>query len=137
MKPNRTIRTRWILCILYILIGASLAVCGNLKVIDAFWSGMGTAFVFVGVLQMIRLIRYNTSPQYKEATDTAATDERNRFIRAKAWSWVGYLYIIIAAVATIVFKLLGQETLMFAASGSVCLMVVLYWIIYLILDKKY
>ena len=73
----------------------------------------------------------------KEATDTAVTDERNRFIRGKAWSWVGYLYIIIAAVATIVFKLLGQETLMFAASGSVCLMLVLYWIIYLILNKKY
>ena len=45
--------------------------------------------------------------------------------------------IIIAAVATIMFQLLGQELLMFAASGSVCLMLVLYWVSYFILNKKY
>ena len=137
MNAQRNIRYRWILSILYVLIGVSLTVCGVLKIIDTFWSGMGTAFIVVGVLQILRLIRYQTSAIYKENTDTAASDERNRFIRAKAWAWVGYLYIIIAAVATIVFKLLGQETLMFAASSSVCLMMVLYWIIYLILNKKY
>lgn len=137
MKPNRNIRARWILCILYILIGVSLTACGILEIVDSFWSGMGTAFAVVGVLQMLRLIRYKTNAIYKENTDTAVNDERNRFIRAKAWSWVGYLYIIIAAVATIVFKLLGQELLMFAASGSVCLMLVLYWIIYFLLSKKY
>ena len=137
MKTNRTIRTRWILSILYVLIGIALIVCGRFHLVDAFWSGMGTALAFIGALQIFRLARYQTNPTYKENTDIAATDERNRFIRAKAWSWVGYLYILIAAVATIVFKLLGQEILMFAASGSVCLMMVLYWIIYLILNKKY
>ena len=137
MNAQRNIRYRWILSILYVLIGVSLTVCGVLKIIDTFWSGMGTALMVVGALQTIRLVRYNTNPRYKEVTDTAVNDERNRFIRAKAWSWVGYLYIIIVAVATIVFKLLGQELLMFAASGSVCLMLVLYWIIYLILNKKY
>lgn len=137
MKPNRNIMIRWILSILYIAIGVTLIVCDCLQLVDEFWSGMGTAFVVIGVLQMIRLIRYQTNITYKENTDTAVNDERNRFIRAKAWSWVGYLYIIIAAVATIVFKLLGQELLMFAASGSVCLMLVLYWIIYFLLNKKY
>ena len=137
MKPTRNIRYRWILSILYILIGLSLTVCGVLERIDSFWSGMGTAFAVIGVLQMVRLVRYQTNPNYKETTDTAARDERNRFIRAKAWSWVGYLYIVIAAVATILFKLFEQELLMFAASGSVCLMLVLYWILYLILNRKY
>ena len=137
MKPNRNILFRAVLAALYFIIGAAIGIYGEFATIDPYWSGMGTALVVIGALQMLRIIRYNTNPKYKEATDTAVTDERNRFIRGKAWSWVGYLYIIIAAVATIVFKLLGQETLMFAASGSVCLMVVLYWIIYLILDKKY
>ena len=40
-------------------------------------------------------------------------------------------------VATITFKLLGQDTLMFFCSGSVCLLLVVYWIIFLILRKKY
>ena len=137
MNAQRNIRYRWILSILYVLIGVSLTVCGVLKIIDTFWSGMGTAFIVVGVLQMLRLIRYQTSATYKENTDTAVNDERNRFIGMKAWSWAGYLFVFIAAVATIVFKFLNQETLMFAASGSVCLIITIYWISYLILRKKY
>ena len=48
-----------------------------------------------------------------------------------------YIYIMLAAVATIVFKLLEQDILMFFCSGSVCLLLVLYWIFYFILNKKY
>ena len=137
MKPNRRIIVQWILPILYVIIGATLGICGELGVVDQFWNGLGAAFVVMGVLRLIRLIRYSTNTEYKEKTDTAITDERNRFIRNKAWAWAGYLYIILAAVATIVFKLLNQDILMFAASGSVCLIVSLYWICYLIVSKKY
>lgn len=137
MKPNRRIIVQWILPILYVIIGATLGICGELGVVDQFWNGLGAAFVVVGVLRLIRLIRYSTNLQYKEATDTALNDERNRFIRNKAWAWAGYLYIIVAAVATIVFQILGEETLMFFCSGSVCLLLVIYWISYFILRKKY
>ncbi len=137
MKPHRNIMIRWILSILYIVIGVALIVCDFLQLVDEFWSGMGTAFAVIGVLQIIRLIRYKTNATYKENTDTVVNDERNRFIRNKAWAWTGYLFIITAAVATIVFKLLGEETLMFFCSGSVCLILVIYWISYFILDKKY
>ena len=137
MKANRKVVLRAALAALYFIIGASIGIYSEFATIDSFWSSMGAALVVVGALQMFRIIRYNTSPKYKEATDTAIADERNRFIRTKAWSWVGYLYIIIAAVATIMFQLLGQELLMFAASGSVCLMLVLYWVSYFILRKKY
>ena len=137
MKPYRRIITQWILPALYVAIGATLGICGELGTIDQFWNGLGAALVVVGVLRLVRQIRYNTSPKYKEETDTALSDERNRFIRAKAWSWVGYTYIIVAAVATIVFKILGEETLMFFCSGSVCLILVLYWIAYFILTRKY
>ena len=137
MKINRRIIVQWILPILYVIIGATLGICGELGVVDQFWNGLGAAFVVMGVLRLIRLIRYSTNTEYKEKTDTAIQDERNRFIRNKAWAWAGYLYIIGAAIATIVFKLIGQETLMFAASGSVCLIITIYWISYLILRKKY
>ncbi len=137
MKQNRNIVTRWILCILYIVFGVSLIVCHLLKTLDDYWSGMGVAFAFIGVLQLLRLIRYKTDAKYKEDTDTVRGDERNRFLSTKAWSWAGYLYIMIAAIGSIVFKLLDQETLMFAASGSVCIIITLYWVTYLILRKKY
>lgn len=137
MKTNRNVLIRWILSILYILIGVTFIVCNLLNTVDDFWSGMGAAFAVIGLLQMLRLIRYKTSLKYKEETDTAVNDERNRFIGMKAWSWAGYLYIMIAAVATIVCKLLNQETLMFFCSGSVCVILILYWVSYFILRKKY
>ena len=137
MKTNRNIIARWILGILYLLIGLTLTVCGLLNVVDDYWSGMGGALLIISVLQIVRLIRYKTNPQYKEESDTATRDERNRFLGMKAWSWAGYLYVLIAAVTTIVCKLIGQEVLMYAASGSVCLMLILYWVSYCIVRKKY
>ena len=137
MKPNRNIVIRWILSILYGVIGISLIACNLFHVVDDYWSGMGAALLVISVLQVLRLIRYKSDPQYKENTDTAVNDERNRFLSTKAWSWAGYLYIMIAAVGSIVFKLIDQEILMFAASGSVCIILVLYWISYLIVRKKY
>ena len=137
MKSNRNIITRAVLAALYFIIGASISIGGQFTTMDPYWSGMGTALIVIGALQMIRIVRYNTNTQYKEATDTAVNDERNRFLKMKAWSWAGYLFIIIAAVATIALKLLGNDTLMFAASGSVCLILVLYWVSYFFLRSKY
>ena len=137
MNSNRKIIARAIVAALYFIIGASIGIYGEFGTIDSYWSGLGTALVVVGALQMIRIIRYNTSAKYKEETDTAVNDERNRFLSTKAWSWAGYLYIMIAAVATIVCKLLNQETLMFFCSGSVCVILILYWVSYFILRKKY
>lgn len=137
MKTNRNIVVRAIFAALYFIIGAAIGIYGAFNTIDSYWSGMGTALIVIGALQMIRIVRYNTSDKYKEATDTAVNDERNRFLSTKAWSWAGYLYVMIAAVATIVFKLIGQEILMFAASGSLCIILILYWVSYFILNKKY
>lgn len=137
MKSNRKIITRAVVAALYFIIGASVNIAGEFTAIDSYWSGLGTALIVVGALQMIRIVRYQTNAKYKEETDIAVQDERNRFLGMKAWSWAGYLYVIIAAVASIVFKLLGNDTLMFAASGSVCLILILYWISYLIIRKKY
>ena len=137
MKPYRRIIVQWILPILYVIIGATLGICGELGKVDQFWNGLGAALVVVGVLRLIRQIRYNTNTAYKEKTDTDIQDERNRFIRNKAWAWAGYLFIIICAIGTIIFKLLGQDLLCMASGGAVCLMLVLFWVSFFILKKKY
>ena len=41
------------------------------------------------------------------------------------------------AAATIALKLAGREDLMMMASGSVCLMILLYWGSYLVLRRKF
>lgn len=130
-------KVRLISSILEIIIGITLVICSFLNLVDDFWSGFGVSFIIIGALFLMRNIKYHTNEKYREEIDVQNTDERNKFISMKAWSWAGYLFVIIAAVGTIVFKFLGKEDLMMLASGSVCLIILLYYINYLILRKKY
>ena len=98
---------------------------------------MGAALVVVGVLRIIRTVRLHQDESYRQKVETEASDERNRFIRSKAWAWTGYLYILTAAILSIVLRVVGQELLSLAASASVALMVLLYWIAFVLLRKKY
>ena len=114
-----------------------MIICSILNILDEFWSGMGVAILIVGVLQIIRIIRYNTNADYKEAVNVATKDERNKFLSMKAWSWAGYLFVMIASVSTIILKITGNDDYMMLASGCVCLILILYWVSYSILRKKY
>lgn len=133
MKMGRRI----IMYILWIVLGTTLVVLGIINKVDSFWSGMGTSLMAISVLRLAQLYRLRTDDSYREAVETETTDERSRFIRTKAWAWAGYLFILIAAVLTLVFKLVGLDVLSVASGIAICLMVLLYWGAYLLLRKKY
>lgn len=120
-----------------IVLGIALIGLGVAEIVDSFWSGMGSALVAVSAIRLIQMYRLHKDEAYREKMETEIKDERNQFLRNKAWAWAGYLFILIAAVLTIVLRVLGQELLSMAASGAVCLMVLLYWGSYMILKKKY
>ena len=128
---------RLIANVLEIVIGIILAACGYTGIIDEYWGGMGTALILVGAIMLFRQIRYKTDEVYKENVDVQVNDERNKYLRMKAWSWAGYLFVMIAAFATILLKIIGFDQYAFVASGCVCLMVTLYWLSYWILNRKY
>ena len=133
MRQNK----RLVANITEIIIGIVLTVFGYAGIIDEYWSGMGTALVIVGVLMLVRQIRYRIDETYKENVDVEVNDERNQYIRIKAWSWAGYFFVMAGAFGSIVFKILHMDELSVFAGSSVCLIMVLYWISYLILKKKY
>ena len=133
MKQDKRI----IVSIMWIIIGVVLIGLSFAGIVDEFWSGMGSGLLVVGIMQLVRFYRLKNNEAYREKMEIEASDERNHFIRNKAWAWSGYLFIMIAAVACIVFKIIGQDLLSMVASGSVCLMLVLYWISYIVLKRKY
>lgn len=133
MKLNK----RLIANIAEIIIGIILAACGFAGILDSYWSGMGTALILVGSLMMIRQIRYSTNAAYKENVDVEVNDERNKFLRIKAWSWAGYLFVLICAFASIILRIFHLNQLSQFAGYSVCSLMVLYWVSYMILKKKY
>lgn len=133
MKNNRKI----IAYIILIVLGIVLIGLGFTEISDPFWSGMGGALIAVGVIRIIQFLRYRKDEAYREKVSVELTDERNRFIRNKAWAWSGYAFVLIAAVATIALKIAGQDLLSMAASFAVCLILVLYCICFVILNRKY
>lgn len=131
------IEKRIIASIIYIFLGTVLLVLGFTEVIDEFWSGMGSPLIVIGVIRMIQFYRFQKDDTYREKVKIEMADERNRFIRNKAWAWAGYLFMLFMAVFTILLRVMGQDLLATAAGLAVCFMMLLYWICYLVLRKKY
>lgn len=127
----------YLVSIVYLIIGAILIGLGFAGVVDEFWNGMGSALLVIGVIQLIRRHRLDKNEAYREKVEIETNDERNKFIRNKAWAWAGYLFVMIMAVASIVLRILGQDLLSIATSGAVCLMLVLFWGSYFFLRRKY
>ena len=123
--------------LLWLLLGLVLTLLCALEALDEYWSGMGSALMVVGVLRLLRGYRLSRNETYREKREVAETDERLHFIRNKAWAWAGYLFIMVCAVGSIVLKILGQDLFCMVLSGAVCLILVLFWVSFFVLKKKY
>lgn len=130
-------KKRLILSIIWTVLGAVIVALSCFGILDNFWSGFGGGLVAVGLLQIVRNIRYRTNDEYKEKVDVEVNDERNKFLSTKAWAWTGYIFILCCAIATIVFKVAGYDEYSFMASMAICLMAVIYFVSYIILRGKY
>ena len=126
-----------IVAVVWVILGAALTLSGVLGIVDSYWSGMGGGLLGVGIVQLVRVIRYHKDEEYRENVDVQAKDERNLFLVGKAWSWAGSLYVILTGIAVVVLKIAGYDELSTWAAYSVCLMILLYWLSYLWLRKKY
>lgn len=130
------------LAVLYIVLGIALFVScqivdlGN-STLAQILPGMGGALFGVGIVRLVMGIKLEKDAEYRENYEIRINDERNRYLRMKAWSWAGYVFVLIAAVATIVFAVADRKELMMLASGGLCIMLVLYWVSYIIVRKKY
>lgn len=121
----------WVAC------GVTLIVLSCLDVIDGtLWSGMGGALCAVGITQIVRQVKLRTDPEFREKMRIAETDERNRYIRLKAWAWAGYCTVILGSLAVIgllIANLRHEATLI---SFCVCFLMCANWISYFVLQKK-
>ena len=126
-----------ILAVIWILVGTALFLSSVLGTLDSYWSGMGGGFLGVGIARLAREIRYHNDEEYREKMDVQAKDERNLFLAGKAWSWAGSLYVILSGIAVIVLKIAGYDELSTWAACSACVMLLLYWLSYLWLRRKY
>ena len=129
-------KRNFVFSIIWIVLGIVLAVCGTRHRIDSFWTGFGGGLLVIGILQLLRQLKYRTDENYREKFDVDCTDERNRYIRNQALASAASAYIVVAALAIVALKIAGRETLLLGISVSVGALMVLYWIFYFYLRAK-
>ncbi len=129
---------RLALSVFWVLLGAALVALSVAEILDSsVYAGMGGALIAVGALQIARNLKYRKDPEYREKIDTEIGDERNSFIRMKSWSWAGYLTVLVEGIGVVAATVRGQETARTVLSFSVCLIITVYWVSYMILKRKY
>ena len=126
------------LSIFWVVLGAVLLGLSVAEVLDSsIYAGMGGALMAIGVLQMVKNIRYRKDSGYREKIDTQISDERNEFLRMKSWCWTGYITVLVEGIGVIVCMILKEETIQLILAYSVCLIIGVYWIAFMILRRKY
>lgn len=125
------------LSVFWMLLGAVLIGCEIAGLVDEVWSGVGGGLLVVGALQVYRQMKYRKNEEYREKVDIALEDERNKFLRNKAWAWAGYLFVVVSAVGSLILRFAGQEELANMAAAAMGLLVFLYWASYMVLSRKY
>ena len=127
-----------LLSIFWMILGAVLLGLSIAEVLDSsMYAGMGGALIAVGALQLARNLRYRKDPEYREKIDTEANDERNSFLRMKSWSWTGYIVVLAEGFGSVAAMVLGKRELQLTLAYSVWLILVVYWISFFIISKKY
>ena len=100
-------------------------------------TGIGSGILAVGLVQLFRAVRIEQDPELKKRVETASKDERYAFISMKAKEAAFVIYLIIAGVISMAALILGYESLGMTAAISICLLVILYTIMFRIMAKKY
>lgn len=104
---------------------------------NCFFSSFGFALAAIGISQSILNIRLMRSSKACKEREIAEKDERNIMLALKSRSWAFSLYMMLAGAAVIVLSVMAKHEIAQIIAWSVCILVALYYVCYLILRKKY
>lgn len=138
MEYRDKLKKRLNLGIAYIVIGVLMIASGFvLENTDTFISSFGFALALMGVVRIrnYKLITRNDDTIRKQ--EIAETDERNIALANKARSWAFFLYVMGASILVIILQFTPMRDTATLIAYTVCILVVLYWISYWVLRRKY
>lgn len=136
MDFKKKLKIRLWLSVSYILIGIAVIVFANIFEADnsGLWGiGLGLAVCGVARLRQYFLITKNEETIRKQ--QIAESDERNIAISNKAKSIAFGVYVMATCIAIIVLSIMKQTALTALLGYTVCFLLVVYWISYLIIRK--
>lgn len=123
MYIEKKIKIRIIYCIVLIVLGVVSLYVGNfvpLNTGDAeysagYYTGLGFGVIVAGVITIIKNVRLLKNPEKLKEREIYESDERNKMIGLKTWSYAGYAMFILLYIAQMVagaFNVLIMNTLL-------------------------
>ena len=135
MKHNRLFKVS----VVEIIIGMIIDVLALSGLVEdpSVLTGIGSGILAIGIVQLLRVIRMEQNPELKKRIETASKDERYAFISMKAKEAAFAIYLLITAVLCMVSMILGYGEEGMMAGMSICLLVILYTVLFHSLARKY
>ena len=138
MEFKKKLQARLYIAVSYIVVGLVLIAADALNHFENhYFASFGMTLVVMGILRLIRHRKITKDDASIHRQEVAETDERTLMMAEKARSWAFSYSVMIAGIAVIVLSLLGKHDTAQPFAWFVCAEVVLYWICWLILRKKY
>lgn len=135
MNIEKKIKLRMIYCVILVVLGVVSLYVGNFVVVNlsdaeylsGYYTGFGLAVIASGIITIVQKILLLRNPEKLKAREIYESDERNKMIGLKTWSWAGYAMFILLYIAQMVaglFNVVIMNTLLVVlATFALCLFV--------------
>lgn len=138
MDYRKKIKKRLYYAIGYLVIGAALILLQFTGSVDSEMSScFGAAFTVCGVVRIVQYIRLISNKDRMQQREIAEKDERNVMLWEKARSLAFGVYVMLSGCAIIVLYAIHLEFAGQMIAYSICALVFIYWICYMIVSRKY
>lgn len=137
MDFSKKLKLRLCLAVLYILLGITSIIVYTFNLgEDTVLLTFGTAFTAMGVLRVIRYFKITRSPESVRLRKTEESDERSIAIVRRAKAVAFGVYTFGAAILVIVLEFSGKSSLASAIALNICTIVFIFWLSYIVLQKR-
>ena len=138
MEFKKKLKQRLYIALSYIAIGIALIAADVLNHFEnTFIFSFGVTMLVMGVIRLIRHRKITKDDASIRKQELSEIDERIRMISERAKSWAFSFSLLVCGIVVIVLSLMGYHDQAQPFTWYICGMVVLYWIFWFILGKKY
>ena len=138
MDFNKKMKIRKNIAFVYILIGVGMIILNVTGILtNDIMSSFGLMLFVIGIARMVQYKRITADSESLNARRIAENDEINVMLWTKARSLATSVYLLLLAVMVIVLYIINMQTAAQIVSYCMLAFVVIYWICYFIVSKKY
>ena len=137
MDFKKKLKIRLFIAISYIILGVFMTITFNIiKTESSFLSSFGFALIIIGIARTRNYFLITKNEETIKKQQILETDERNIAISNKAKSISFFVYLIFSCVSVILFEILNKTEIATIISGTVSIMLLIYWVSYFIISKN-